>query len=80
MTSTFVGYFVPLYFWEFSQFLVNFRKKKIIHITNFDNPLNHRNSSQKNLVTTLLFVDFSEAFDSMLKGKMEKFYKKLLQP
>ena len=37
-----------------------------------DNPSNLRSSGKKNFDATLLFVDFSKAFDSILREKMEQ--------
>ena len=48
--------------------------EKLIHdITKFDNPSNSRRCMcKKNLDATILFVDFSKAFDSIHRGKMEQ--------
>ena len=45
----------------------------IPNITDFNNPSNHWRSLRKNnLEATLLFVDLSKTFDSILRVKMEQ--------
>ena len=45
----------------------------MIHdITNFDHPLSSRRCLGKNLKATLLFIDFSKAFDSIHRRKMKQ--------
>ena len=60
-------------------------KKSIHDVTYFDYPSNSgRCTCKKNLQATTLFVDFSKAFDSIHRGKMEQILlgnpKKLSQP
>ena len=47
-------------------------RETIHNIINSDNLSNHRRSLCKNLKVTLFFVDFSKAFDSIHRGKMEQ--------
>ena len=47
-------------------------EKSILVITNFDYPSNSRRCLCKNPEATLLFVDFSKAFDSIHRRKMEQ--------
>ena len=58
--------------WENTKEEPKWLSEKSIHIiTNFDYPSNSR-CSCKNPGATLLFIDFSKAFDSMHRGKMEQ--------
>ena len=50
----------------------NFRRNRSATYSN--NLSNHRRNLSKNLEKTLLFVDFSKAFDSIHKGKMEQLH------
>ena len=47
-------------------------EKSIRSITHSDNKSNHRSSCKKILEATLLFVDFSKAFDSIHRRKIER--------
>ena len=46
----------------------------ILNIINSDNPSNHRKSSRKKLRDDSKIVGFSEAFDSIHRGKMEQIF------
>ena len=48
--------------------------EKLEHITNSDNLSNFRRYSTKNLVETQLLVDFSKAFDSIHRRKIEQIF------
>ena len=59
--------------WENTYEEPKWLSEKTIHeITNFDYPSNSWRCSGKNLEATLLFVDFSQAFHSIHREKMEQ--------
>ena len=47
-------------------------EKKIRDVTNFEHPSNSWRCTCKNLQATILFVDFTKAFDTIHWGKMEQ--------